>query len=715
MTQANIGRPLAASLGVLALGLALWSGLAVAHNHPDDETAVSDGDLAKNRNLLHHRNHDHDTDIGDGHIPANVNYGFQVVGHDSLGGIADGRYTDVWSHKGFAYVGTFQEPTCDRAGVFISDIRDPANPQTVTMIKSPPDTRINDVKVHSVGDKDVLIFSLEKCGPIVSTNAPSAIQRGQGGISLWDVTDPANPHALKQNFLDFQVHNTFPWTTDEGNTYLLIVDDESVNDTHIADITKPQSPKLITTTGIGDWLNGAVEGSVTGRTVDADGQLFTGAFAAPLLHDIWVNQAPDGRWLAVLSYWDAGFITLDVTDPFDPIFMGDSTYPDPDPVLGISPAEGNAHAAVFGGANLEYIYGGDEDFDSVLLTIKALDAGGAVVGTFNPTQGDNVPQIGTDPASAVSGPTTFVGQACTAGSVPAPTTASRIALIERGSCAFTTKAQNVEAAGYITGIVFNQPGRNDGASCEVSISMIVQAGIPMLFVPRSNGFGILGIGGYDPSLCSDDPAIGDGGNPPLPAIGTAGLDVTIGGDFDGWGYLHVLNNLETDVTVPHRVLGDQARGYLGEIGYYAPAEVADPDLATGSGDLTMHNIEADPLTQDVVPSFTQGPRMYISWYSLGMRALEYRPGHFHTNNGDGVFSWNVHEVGRWIAKAEELVADLGIAPEEAAALEGSNFWGVHVTEIDGVQYILGSDRNTGLWIFAFECLTSDGPLYCQRP
>jgi hypothetical protein len=518
----------------------------------------------------------------------------------------------------------------------------------------------------------------------------------------------ANPHALKQNFLDFQVHNTFAWTTAEGNTYLLIVDDESINDTHIADITKPQSPKLITTTGIGDWLGEAVVGLGTGRTVDEDGQLFTGVFATPLLHDIWVNQAPDGRWLAVLSYWDAGFIVLDVSDPLDPIFMGDSTYPDPDPVHGLSPAEGNAHAAVFGGANLEYIFGGDEDFDSLQVTIKA---GG---NTFTPTQGSDVPQVGSPALPAVAGPSLFVGQACSA-VLDAPLE-TEIALIERGGCAFTTKAQNVQAAGYVAGIVFNQPGRNDGQSCEVSISMLVAADIPMLFLPRSAGFAILDVAGYDPAQCSDDPAIGDGANPPLPAIGVAGLDVDISADFDGWGYLHLLNNLEQEVTVPHRVLGDQTRGYLGEIGYYAPAELTDPDLATGAGDLTMHNIEADPLTQDVEPSFTAGPRMYISWYSLGLRAVEHRTGHFHDNSlNEGVFAWNAHEVGRWIAKADELVEDLGISAEEAAALEGSNFWGVHVTEIDGVQYILGSDRNTGLWIFAFECFIDDGPLYCQRP
>ena len=680
--------------------IAALSQSAFSH-HPDHDVAVADGSKADNKHLLH------GTDLPDGHVPANTNYGFALVGHDVLGGVANGKYTDVWSYKGYAYVGTFEEPTCDRSGVYVSDIRQPATPKTVAMIKSPPQTRINDVKVHPVGDRDVLIFTLEPCGLLNNGQGNGFKQLGQGGISLWDVTDPSKPHALKQNFLDFPVHNTFAWTTGEGSTYLLIVDDVNINDTHIADISKPQSPRLITTTGIGDWLSDQVVGVGTGRTIDEDGQLFTGVFSAPLLHDVWVNQAADGRWLAVLSYWDAGFVVLDVTDPAAPVFMGDSVYPETDPVLGISPSEGNAHAAVFGGSNLEYIFGGDEDFDSLQVTVKAGDK------TFNPTQGDNVPQVTGEPSTWVAGPSIFVGQACVG--IAAATVPGQVALIERGSCAFTTKAQTVQTAGYVAGIVFNQPGRDDGGSCENSVSMIVEADIPMMFLPRSAGFSILDIAGYDATQCSDDPAIGDGANPPLPDEGTAGLDVDISADFDGWGYMHVLNHLDNPVDVPHPD-GVRAVPYLGEIGYYAPAELADPALASGAGDLTMHNIEADPLTQDVTPSPTGGPRSYISWYSLGMRAVEYRPGHFHTDAlGEKVLSWNVHEVGRWIAEKDELMAVLGLSEEEAVALEGSNFWGVHVTEIDGVQYILGSDRNTGLWIFAFECLSSDGPLYCQRP
>ena len=117
----------------------------------------------------------------------------------------------------------------------------------------------------------------------------------------------------------------------------------------------------------------------------------------------------------------------------------------------------------------------------------------------------------------------------------------------------------------------------------------------------------------------------------------------------------------------------------------------------------MHNVEGDPLTAADTPTFDSGPRSFISWYSLGLRAVEYRPGHWHNGNG-GVVSWNVHEVGQFIAE------------------DGSNFWGIHVEEVDGQQIILGSDRNTGLWIFKFNCEAevlddsgADTGLYCRKP
>jgi hypothetical protein len=611
----------------------------------------------------------HDSD-NDGHIPSDVNYGFEVIGRDTLGGVTDGLYTDVWSHNGYAYIGTFQDP-CTDAGVFIVDI-DAAIAQypdtdgaTVADIKSAPNTRINDVKVHTVGDTDVLITTQEPCGMAIPGNAISDGNRnpngngpngqvGQGGISLYDVTDPTKPTALKKNFLEFEgVHNTFPWTDSEtGKSYLIgTADTFDFFDTFFVDISKPQSPELLTVTGALDWVP-------QGLNLD---QLETGSSAGLFNHDVWVNEI-DGVPTAVVSYWDLGFVTLDVSDPANPVFLDDSTYVDPEPITG-EPYEGNAHAAVFGG-NGDYIFGGDEDFSPSSFAISydgaEFAAGVALFGDAPSTLAGNVEYVG--------------GDGCA--SVPAPTVAEpQVALIDRGGCFFSTKGFNAQTAGYEGYIVANNVG--DGL-INMSAGDPPLPTIPGVFIGQSDGDAIKA---------------------------NQGLPVSASSIFDGWGYLHIINNTGGDVTVP---VGGMASGnvadipQMGELGYYAPEQTVqecgtdgDGDevcWGTDFGDLTMHNIEADPLTQDVIPSFDGGPRMFISWYSLGMRAVEYRPGHFHDNSNDeGSYSQNVHEVGRWIDDA------------------GSNFWGVHVdeAEIDGetTQIILASDRNLGLYIFTFSCET----------
>lgn len=597
----------------------------------------------------------------DGHIPANTNYGFEVIGRDTLAGVEDGLYTDVWSHNGFAYVGTFQEPECSDAGVFVVDIEaaiaqyandGSTEGATVAEIRSAPNTRINDVKVHTVGDTDVLITTQEPCGSLIpggpisdanrneNGNGPKA-QVGQGGISLYDVSDPTKPKALKKNFLEYEgVHNTFAWDWN-GSSYLIgTADTFDFFDTFFVDITKPQSPKLLTITGGLDWFAAGAF---------SDGQFETGSSAGIFNHDVWV-EIIDGVPTAVVSYWDGGFVTLDVTDPANPIFLRDSTYPSTEPIVG-EPYEGNAHAAVFGG-NGDYLFAGDEDFspDSFAIT----------VGGVNYPAG--IALYGDDPNTLTGDLVVTNSEGCTAADLPPATADGQVAMISRGSCFFSDKGASAQTQGYAGYIVVN----NDGDDLiNMSPGDNALPDIPGVFIGQSDGLAII---------------------EQLPN------SVSASSIFDGWGYLHVINNTESTITVPsmgamNPATMDVDPGY--ELGYYAPAEAVEEGLGTSAGDLTMHNIEADPLTQGVEPSFDAGPRMFVSWYSLGMRALEYRPGHFHDNSrGEGSYSQNVHEVGRFIAE------------------DGSNFWGVHVDENEaGEQIILASDRNTGLWIFTFSCVT----------
>lgn len=643
--------------------------------------------------------HQSDTD---GHVAPNTNYGFEVIGRDVLAGISDGKYTDVWSHDGYAYVGTFQNPDCDDAGVYVVDMAaaidgfvdgDASTYEraTVAQIRSAPNTRINDVKVIDIDGRDVLIATQERCGAVVPGAANSGYvapyQNGKGGISLYDVTDPANPVTLKRNWLARYdgVHNTFPWTTDEGTFLIGVGSEDFVNDgytdTFIADISKPQSPKLLVETGILDWLD---DGALS------DGQFETGTFGSINLHDVWVEEVdPDGdgttQWQALLPYWDAGFIILDVDDPANPVFMGDSEYPATDPAARDAvgeplndplPYEGNAHAGVFGGANGEYLFVGDEDFDPTQFGVAV---GGEVIAASGAAYGP--------PSSTLAG--TIVDQqssvACTPGELAPATAADQVVLVSRGSCFFQDKADSAEAQGYAGYVVVNVPANGD-TTITMGARDDAPVGIPGVMVS------------YPGYLTMLDAGLGE---------------IHATEKFNGWGYFRVLNNQMADVTVDadgNRGDATLTAGYLDQLGYYAPAETLEPgfyDPDNPIGDLTMHNVEVDPTTQDVTPSFDAGPRTFVSWYSLGMRALEYRPGHYHDNaNGEGTYSQNVHEVGRYIAE------------------DGSNYWGVHVDTIDidpaiegEEQVILASDRNTGLWIFTFDCASSVGegtPFYCRK-
>lgn len=613
----------------VAVGFLLVATTAVtATAHPDEE---NDGAVHDNRHALHDTSHESESE---GHIEQDLNYGFDHVGQDTLGGVEEGRYTDVWSDgRGFAYVGTFQEPTCDRSGVYISDISDPTDPVTVNMIKSTPNTRVNDVKTITMPDgRVVLIHTEEPCGMVT----PGGVQLGGGGISLWDVTNPERPHALKQHFLDFPVHNTYPWH-DGNNTYLIGVNDIELRDVFFVDMTKPQSPKLIAEVGLPDWPD-AQDSQSAGM----------GSFAASFNHDVWVADVGDGDFQAVVSYWDAGFVTLDVNDPSNPVFIDDSTYPDPDPITGFSPPEGNGHAAVFDAAGATQIFAGDEDFAAFRTTFSITD--GPNAGDYPASEGAFTKPIADLADQSMNGPTTYVGLAC-GGTVPAagedgdPLT-DELAVVQRGVCTFQLKAETVAAAGYDGFVVFNDEARGD--------ALVTMGGdgvdIPGVFVGHSTGL-----------------AIFDVDNVSQLSVGDTGANVVATVEFDGWGYFHLLDGAT-----------------LAETGYYAPGQVNDPDYATGFGDLTMHNVEGDPTNTD---------RAFISWYSLGMRAIEVNTGNSVRPPDDDwdaatpavndYYGENITEVGRWIAE------------------DGSNFWGVHVTEVDGSQYILASDRNTGLHIFQF--------------
>lgn len=500
-----------------------------------------------------------------------------VVGH--LGpadlGFFGENITDVWAARSsngrdYAYLGSFDDVACtlDTTGTRIVDITDPESPAQVAFLPDRPGARTNDVKVAHLETPfftgELLVETNEPCGSLFFprlNGSGAAVIPGQGGIALWDVTDPTKPRSLKQNFLKNGVHNTYIWQ-DGDNAYLIAVDDVAIQDVIVVDITKPQSPKVIAVTGQQDWPAG----------IDniGDGEVF--------LHDVWVQGG-----IAYLSYWDAGLVLLDVSDPANPVFLGDSDYADPDPLSG-RPPEGNSHVSVPNASGTRVLMG-DEDFAAGSLTSFEFEgtpypAGMALFGPI------------VDPS--FTGPVHWTGgEGCTTGEYDrAAVGTGEIALVQRGTCFFTEKAKAAQDLGYAGYVVANDAARGDGV-INMSAGTNDVITIPGFFVGFSTG---------------EIMKANEGGT--LFATGV----------FDGYGYLRLL-----DVTIP---------GAIVELDQFATEHVFDnPPLP---GDRTMHNVVVDG-----------GTTAYISWYAEGIRVVDFsgdsltEVAHF-VDTGAGSNFWGVY-------------------------------------------------------------------------
>ena len=557
----------------------------------------------------------------------------------------------------FAYLANWGDPDCpffddipgneaggrknSDAGVWVVDISDLDNPEEVAFIPMSQDTRPGE------GMQVITLDTAEFSGDVLAVNEEFCGKNAKAGFSLWDVTDPTKPRKLAKNFGDRtidglknspsdanQTHSVFMWTTEDGRAYLVAQDEMETADVDIFDITDPKHPVLIAEVDANEF------------NVDQPEIGLVDSF----LHDMIVKRVEvDGvlTWVMLLSYWDGGWVLLNVDDPANPEFMGDTDYAAVDQLIleatGVAlPPEGNAHQAEFTTDNRFFI-GTDEDFDPYKLFLS-IDGGAAQpvsAGLATPTDED----VYLGPGETLTGDTTFLGQACSAVAPAASDPA--IAVVERGGCNFQVKIDTVTAAGYDAIIIFNS--ETGSPPCESLIGMLADTSIPAYFVSRSVGYAVLGIAGYDPANCPG------GTNPALPAPGTGGETITLSSQFDGWGYV--------------RLFDAQT---LIELDQFAIPEALDPAFAEGFGDLSVHEVAVDPQDASLA---------YLAYYSGGLVAVQIQC----TNQAD-TSTCELVEVGGYLDPA------------------GNNFWGVETFVAESGPYagrtvILASDRDSGLWIF----------------
>ena len=568
-----------------------------------------------------------------------------------------------------AYLANWGEPDCagpesggqnsPDAGAYIVDIsgvdRDPmVEPELIGFIPSHQDTRPGEgMQVIELTTKqfsgDVLLMNNEPCG-----------KNAKGGVSLWDVSDPSKPKKLAANVGDKepgssdvnQIHSAFAWDTGD-KAYVVLTDNVEGQDVDILDITNPKRPKLIAEYDLNDF------------DVDQPELGLTDSF----LHDMVVKQI-DGTWYMLLSYWDGGFVILDVDDPANAEFVADTDFPAVDPELleslGVSlTPEGNAHQAEYtidGGLFI----GTDEDFSPYRADAFSITTG-PYAGEF-----DSVIVGGGQPPAALddltlSGPVVYGGYGCPgSAAIPSPEEVpgyldllqpgdETIIVLQRGptgdpsateeACFPGEKAHEAVLAGWDSVVFVQRHVADDTPFCGSGAFVDEVVAVCTTHEAFHKMFGL-------------DPVEGPWSYPEDIAIGTIGERIEVGSIFDGWGYVHLYD-----------------ANTMAELDTFAIDEAHDPDYAFGYGDLSVHEVAVDP--QD--PSLA-----YLAYYSGGLRAIQIMCA------GEPYDPATVTDTGTC-----ELVEVGGYLDQE-----GNDFWGVETfVGEDGMTYVLASDRDSGLWIF----------------
>jgi hypothetical protein len=607
-------------LAITAAALTATSGLAAAHPEAESDGGLHVSDSARDA-------HQHG-DTG-GHLPGSVE-NVELVSKLRLKNVVPEKIADVGVLGNYAYLAAWGVTTCKYNGVHVVDISSVANPREVAFIQakegSYPGEGIQAVPITTpFFNGDLLVSNNEKCRD----------RAGFGGMNLYDVSDPAHPTPLAEGVGDFtvngqgkkaanEIHSVFAWDAGQ-RAYAVIVDNEEGADVDIMDITNPKKPFLTAEYDFDEMFPQIVQ--------DAPSNL-----SEIFLHDMVVKDI-GGRQVMLASYWDAGYVKVDVTDVHNPVYLGDTDFTDPDPEAAESgltvPPEGNGHQAEFTSDNA-YVIGADEDFAPFALQARNVTDGTDI----DASQGSDTKKLA--PGETITGQAKFVGRACnTDATVPAGD-GSQIAVVERGVCTFTEKVANViNAGGYEAVLIFNREGSD---ACNQTLGMSVDGDIPTFGVaPREQGFAIFGAEGqYDDAAC----LAGDGSRLAPIALGATGDMLTFSSYFDGWGYVHLFDNSD---------------GKMAELDTYAIPEAHDQAFADGFGDLSVHEVATSQQVSN---------RLYFSYYSGGFRVAEIE--------GDEIV-----EKGHYIDPA------------------GNNFWGVQVFQRGTQEYVAASDRDSGLWIFKY--------------
>jgi hypothetical protein len=585
----------------------------------------------------------------------------ELVGKVGLASV-EGGIADVSAFGNYAYLNAFS-PECVSnggagTGVHVVDISNPANPQKVGFIASHPNSFVGE-GIHIVHAStpsftgDLLIHNNETC---------NATQFAPSGASLWNVTDPTNPQPLALNFGDpspavagqtyhtthsaqlFVQRGVLPGGKDR--VIATLQDNQDLRDVDIFDVSNPASPVMLAERGLEDWP-GAQGSYANGDTV---------------FHHDMQHKRINGHDFLLVSYWDAGQILLNIDNPADPVFVTDSDFRMPDPLMPqFAIPEGNSHQSYWDADN-EFILSTDEDFSPFRTDFALTD--GPNAGPYGAGEFGFTPDVADEPDGTINGPTIFGGRGCLAAgpnagpdavagepspppasAVPAAPGEEKTVAFSRGGCFFSTKIAAGQDLGYDAVII----GQSHGGTRNGLL--------PDSFFCGGQGHD------YDeqiPAICighramhlmfGDPPEFTGPDGTDIP-LGTLGAKYTASTEFDGWGYVQLHDARDPNLRI---------------IDSYAVPEALDHEFAEGFGILSVHEVKTDPRTNVNLA--------YISYYNAGARVVKFTAKH------------GIREVGFFIDEG------------------GNHFWGTfphRLGESRGAPLLLFSDRDFGLYILRY--------------
>ena len=191
---------------------------------------------------------------------------------------------------------------------------------------------------------------------------------------------------------------------DDGRVYLIGVDngEQAQTDVDIFDITDPTAPVAVREYDFDDEFPAILDGEENGLGNNV------------LLHDMVVKEI-DGIQTLLASYWDGGYVLVNVEEPDGATYIGDTRFDDTDPLTGATPPEGNAHQAEFSHDN-NFILAADEDFDTRRIA-GTVDPDGDSFQFNGAGQTDGGPLLSS--TRTMTGDTRYVGSGCIPANDPA--------------------------------------------------------------------------------------------------------------------------------------------------------------------------------------------------------------------------------------------------------------------------------------------------------